>query len=551
MTQPAAIPDNEAARLARLRMLDILDSEPEVMFDTLTRLAAEIAEVPIALVSMVDEERQWFKASFGLQDIRETPRDVAFCSHAILGSGIMEVADATLDIRFADNPLVTGDLGIRFYAGAPITLSDGVRLGTLCVIDKEPRKLSNSQRATLVKLAEVIGHAIEAREDAANVLRLQHKLQDQLAFVIRRVHLLGATIEACPIAISVTDMTMSETPVIYANPTYLQLTGYHADEIVGQACHHLTGRTISPQVAEELRRTVASGRQTEIEVITKRKDNQKFLSRLTVAPIQDENGRVTACVSLQSDITFQAQTRDAIEHQREKMAAIGRSMGGVAHEVNNMLQPVVLLAQDVLDQELVSPDGRGHMEIVLDCVESARRIIGDILAFSRPTTPPEDLQDLAALLSNSIVLAKVAVPPTVSLVVSIEDRQLRVAVEPTKFVQILLNLIGNAVAAMDRRGRLTIALDEHWSCPADHSSDPQIRYARLRVMDTGCGMDALTLDRAFEPFFTTKPIGQGTGLGLPMVYSLVREMSGMIELASQPGQGTTVTILLTAADGTS
>ena len=551
MMQPAAIPDNEAARLARLRMLHILDSEPEVMFDTLTRLAAEIADVPIALVSMIDAERQWFKASFGLPDVQETPRDLAFCSHAILGADIMEVADATLDMRFANNPLVTGDPGIRFYAGAPITLSDGVRLGTLCVIDREPRKLSNSQRGTLAKLAEVIGHAIEAREDAANVLRVQRKLQDQLAFVIRRVHLLGATIEACPIAISVTDMTMSEPHVIYANPTYLQLTGFDADEIVGHACHHLTGRTISSQLAKELRRTLASGRQTEVEVITRRKDNTQFLSRLTVAPIQDESGNVTACVSLQSDITYQAQRRDAVEYQREKMAAIGRAIGGVAHEVNNMLQPVVLLAQDVLDQELVAPDGKGHVEIVLDCAKSARRIIGDILAFSRPTVHPADLRDLAALLSDSMVLAEVAVPPTVSLVVSIEDRPLFVAVEPTKFVQILLNLVGNAVAAMDRRGRLTISLDEHWSRLEDSSNAPQIRYARLRVMDTGCGMDALTLDRAFEPFFTTKPIGQGTGLGLPMVYSLVREMSGMIELASRLGHGTTVTILVAAGDGTS
>ena len=102
---------------------------------------------------------------------------------------------------------------------------------------------------------------------------------------------------------------------------------------------------------------------------------------------------------------------------------------------------------------------------------------------------------------------------------------------------------------MERRGELTIRLDEHWLPSVDRSSERQIRHARLRVIDTGCGMDATTMDRAFEPFFTTKPIGQGTGLGLPMVYSLVREMGGTIELASGLSRGTTVTLLLATADG--
>ena len=421
MTQPAAIPENEAARLSRLRMLHILDSEPEVLFDTLTRLAAEVAEVPIALVTLIDEDRQWFKANVGLSGVAETPRDIAFCSHAILNGGVMEVADAALDQRFADNPLVTGDVGIRFYAGAPITLSDGARLGTLCVIDRIPRKLSHLQCTMLMKLAEVIANAIEAREDAANVMSHRSQIQDQLSSVMQRVHLLRATIEACPIAILITDMTTAEMPVIYANQAYSQLTGYEADEVVGFGCHHLTGRTINQKLSEGLRQTVVSGRQTEIEVVTSRKDKNRFLCRLIMAPIQDEIGKVTACISLQSDITLEAQHRDAIESQREKMAAIGRSMGGVAHEINNMLQPVVLLAQDVLDQALVAPEGVGHMAIVLDCAKNARRIIGDLLAFSRSSAPPKELHDMAVLLNESLRLAMQSIPPSVSLAVSIES----------------------------------------------------------------------------------------------------------------------------------
>jgi diguanylate cyclase len=135
----AGLPHDEAERLARLRALTVLDSAPEPLFDSLARLAAQIAGTPIALVTLIDEKRQWFKANLGLPGARETPRDLAFCAHAILGREVMEVADARTDPRFADHPMVTGEPGIRFYAGAPLSLPGGMRVGTLCVIDRAPR----------------------------------------------------------------------------------------------------------------------------------------------------------------------------------------------------------------------------------------------------------------------------------------------------------------------------------------------------------------------------------------------------------------------------
>jgi GAF domain-containing protein len=196
MTQPAAIPGDEEARIARLRMLAILDSDPEMMFDSLTQLASEIFEVPIALVSLVDADRQWFKANVGLPGVTETPRDIAFCSHAILETGLMEVQDAQLDARFAANPLVTGGPGIRFYAGAPVILSDASRIGTFCVIDKVPRKLSSLQRRMLTEMAGAVSHAIEAREVSANAKTARMRLEDDLAVVARRSEVLRAAIDA-------------------------------------------------------------------------------------------------------------------------------------------------------------------------------------------------------------------------------------------------------------------------------------------------------------------------------------------------------------------
>lgn len=146
------VPADEATRLETLRSLNILDSSPEERFDRLTRLARRLFGVPIALVSLVDADRQWFKSRVGL-DASETSRDISFCGHAILGDEIFLIPDATLDERLHDNPLVLNEPGIRFYAGCPLKLPNGSRLGTLCLIDVVPRNLGPDDRDLLRDIA--------------------------------------------------------------------------------------------------------------------------------------------------------------------------------------------------------------------------------------------------------------------------------------------------------------------------------------------------------------------------------------------------------------
>jgi diguanylate cyclase (GGDEF)-like protein len=156
-------PDNEQSRLASLRALDVLDSTPEAQFNALARAAAFVAGTPISLLSLVDTSRQWFKANIGLPGFTETSRDVAFCTHAILQDDVLEIQDTRRDPRFADNPLVIGAPGIRFYAGAPVRLEDGSCVGSLCVIDRVPRELSTEQRDVLRQLAQAAAAALEGR----------------------------------------------------------------------------------------------------------------------------------------------------------------------------------------------------------------------------------------------------------------------------------------------------------------------------------------------------------------------------------------------------
>ena len=159
----AALPDNEVQRLATLHGYKILDTPPEQAFDDLTTLAAQICQTPIALISLVDEKRQWFKSNIGLS-ATETSRDLAFCAHAIHNpQAVLEVQDALLDPRFADNLLVTGDPHIRFYAGVPLVAADDTALGTLCVIDREPRELSAAQNQSLQTLGRHVVMLLELR----------------------------------------------------------------------------------------------------------------------------------------------------------------------------------------------------------------------------------------------------------------------------------------------------------------------------------------------------------------------------------------------------
>ncbi|MDR3382371.1 GGDEF domain-containing protein [Cupriavidus basilensis] len=158
---PPSIPANEQLRLDTLRALNILDTSAEERFDRLTRLARRLFGVPIALVSLVDANRQWFKSCIGLSST-ESPREVSFCGHAILDDGILLVPDALLDERFHDNPLVVDEPGIRFYAGCPLSVANGSKLGTLCLIDVQPREFGEEDRALLRDLARMAEQELAA-----------------------------------------------------------------------------------------------------------------------------------------------------------------------------------------------------------------------------------------------------------------------------------------------------------------------------------------------------------------------------------------------------
>jgi diguanylate cyclase (GGDEF)-like protein len=270
-------PSDESRRLAELRALDLLDSESEERFDRVTRLAQRLFDVPIALVSLIDADRQWFKSRQGL-GVAETPRDISFCGHAILGDEVLHIPDAAADVRFADNPLVTGDPSIRFYAGYPIAGPGGSKLGTLCVIGREPRQLSEEDEQTLRDLGQMVEREIAAAHLA---------FSDELTGLSNRrgFETLGAKV-----------LNLCRRRGIAATLLYIDLTGFKA---INDDHGHVAGDRALQEFARILERTFR-----ESDLIA-RLGGDEFAVLLSGA-----DDPVTACARLEHELAERNRASD-------------------------------------------------------------------------------------------------------------------------------------------------------------------------------------------------------------------------------------------------
>jgi len=312
MTDHSATPGDgcdEAARLAALRDHEILDTPPEEQFDDLVRLAAQVCGTPIAAISLVDEHRQWFKAITGL-DVTETPREVAFCAHTVLQADLMTVPNAEADARFADNPLVTGDPGIRFYAGIPLVTEDGHALGSLCVIDRTVRTLTPEQEATLRLLAsQAVSHLKAARRLAE---------RERLAAQKER---LAAIIENSDDAIY--SKTLDGTLTSW-NGGAERLYGYSAEEVLGA----YVGILVPHDRQEELSRIMAAVRRGDtiapLETVRQTRAGTRVDVSLRVSSIKDAAGTVLGAFMIARDVTERKRVEEALAKSQARMAEAQR-----------------------------------------------------------------------------------------------------------------------------------------------------------------------------------------------------------------------------------
>lgn len=509
--QIARLPDCESARLQSLKDYRLLDTLPEAVFDGITAVAAQVVGVPISLISLVDQDRQWFKSSYGLPGVTETPRDVAFCAHAILQSQPFIVPDALNDSRFADNPLVSAEPKIRFYAGVPLINRRGYGVGTLCVIDRVPRELSASQIDNLRRLADVVVALFEARNDRDRLATGQQSL-------IESERRLRTLIDASPALISYVDPCGR---YLMINQTYERWFGKPREHLIGLTIKDLLDAEAYERTKEPFARALR-GETVTFENHPIGKENRYV--QTTFVPDVGAAG-VRGVFTLASDIS--SRVEDELRRQNETLRATGAKF---REDIENERKRITFALHDQLGQDLtvlrlhvnrivrrwgddktLSHIARQMGEILDTTGSSIRRIISDL----RPLT----LDDFGVGVAAKVLSRDIEEASGVCIDFTTEgDFENLPENYQTGLYRMLQECLTNVVKhanATEVKVRLIRSADE----------------IRLTVADDGSG-------------FAEMPQRAPGHFGLLGMEERAVQLGGAVDVRSAPGEGTLVTIVV-------
>ncbi len=512
MIEPALAP-NEPARIASLHGLGILDTPPEDRFDRLTRLAQKMFEVPIALVSLVDVNRQWFKSCVGLT-ASETPRGLSICSHAILGTGVFVVEDATADARFADNPFVTGGPKIRFYAGAPLRLQDGHAIGTLCIIALAPRKFSARERELLAELAQSVVSELSNVHTAAR----ERELRDFIETA-------GAIIQSAD----------ESGRLRMVNRAWTAALGYSSEEALKMSFMDLIDPAERSQCREGVEKLKASDAPVGMEATFVAKDGRKLRLSGVLSALRRPDGSVTTRGVFQ-DVTAQR------ELERVRMEVTHH----VSHELKTPIA-VTRLALSILSTSTpeFSAAQKELLAMAQRAAEHVSRMTEDLLDAGKSDSGKLRVEPIAGDLNAAIAAIGSELAPLVTkagIVLEVEPvtRPLSAAFDGVRLRQILSNLISNALKFTPKGGRITVGTNE----------GPK-GFVEVFVRDTGPGVPKEEQGRIFDRLYQTANKAhqgaEGLGLGLHLCRELVVAHGGRIWVDSEPGAGATFRFTLPSA----
>ncbi len=506
----AALPDNEDFRLQALYQLSILDTAREQSYDDIAQLAMVICNLPIAVVTLIDKNRQWFKACVGL-DATETHRDVAFCAHAILNpTEILEVEDATQDERFADNPLVTGTPGIRFYAGAPLLMQSGFALGTLCVVDYKPGKLTATQKKSLMLLASQIVKLFELQES-------HQKLSDQ-AQKLASFYLMS------PVAIALN--RFDDGVFLEANPELYRMLGYTPQEFCGLSYWDITPKKYEADEITQLQQLRQSLRYGPYE--------KHFISKAGEWVPVLLNGVLIK--SLSGELQIWSIIQDISERKRAEQLK-NEFVSSVSHELRTPLTSISAALRMVLGGTMgeVSDKIGDLLKLAVKNSERLTLLINDLLDMEKLLAGKMvfDMHphSVIAIIEQSILENQVYADQYGVSFSFVADRDCQISVDSHRLQQVLNNFLSNAAKFSNNNSIIEVKLDVHQG------------RARISVQDYGLGIPLDFQKRIFQKFVQADaPDARrrgGTGLGLSISKELVERMGGSIGFTSELNKGST------------
>ena len=370
----------------------------------------------------------------------------------------------------------------------------------------------------------------------------------------------------------ITDPHQVDNPIIFANEAFSKLTGYAHEDIIGRNCRFLQGLDTDQSDVAKLRTAIAQCEPIEIELLNYKKTGETFWNRLLVSPVFDDNGMLTYFFASQYDVSSQKLAEQSLYvinetlelrvaqiiadhskvkeelHQSQKMEAIGQLTGGLAHDFNNLVAAIsgsLELMQIRISQGRLK-DLERYMVIADGAAKRAAALTQRLLAFSRRQTLAPKPTNVNAMVDGMLDLIQRMVGPSVQIKAGATTGLWPALVDQAQLENALLNLCINARDAMPGGGKITIETGNRWvdRQKAEQQDMLEGEYLLLCVTDTGTGMTPEVVAKAFDPFFTTKPIGQGTGLGLSMIYGFAKQSGGQVYIHSEIGKGTTVCIYL-------